>query len=220
MIPYNLHITYTRRPWGAACLAGAMLVAFVAGNPTMSHGGWLPWLAMQTDEDFRWWQVFTSTFTHDHLGHVAGNAMVTWLCTHFLEERVGTPRMLLAFLISLLAANLTYFVVTGPIMEQSAPVIGASGTAAGLLGMGVVMAPKIRMSVLFFRFRGWRITGFETYYPYGWIFLAYFILHQVWHVWVGNDVAIWAHVGGFATGLLLGAWFRKTTSPVMYPQIV
>jgi len=92
-------------------------------------------------------------------------------------------------------------------MHSLAPMIGASGAISAVMGAYLVMFPHSRIKLLFLIFP-FRISA--------WIFLGLWILQQ----WVagtssladgagGGGVAWWAHIGGFAFGLMMGFFYRS-----------
>ncbi len=87
------------------------------------------------------------------------------------------------------------------------PMVGASGAISAVMGAYLVMFPTSRIKMLFLIFP-FRITA--------WIFLGLWIIQQ-WSYGsssmaseTGGGVAWWAHVGGFAMGLVAGFLFRAT----------
>ena len=88
--------------------------------------------------------------------------------------------------------------------------IGASGAISGVLGAYVVLYPRVGVHVLVF-------LGFFTRMVVlpAWIMLGYWFLLQVVGAIPsitpsGGGVAFWAHIGGFASGIVLVFFFKSS----------
>ena len=161
-------------------------------------------IALPDDTQFLWQPLLTSMFLHGGLLHIAGNMWFLWVFGPAVEDRMGRVLFPLFYLVCGICAAL-FFVVTHP--YSNAPLIGASGAIAGVLGAHLVLYPK-----------SWILT----YLPPIWVFpvpsllfLALWIAMQVLNATFGSpmevgadNVAWMAHVGGFATGALW-AWRIK-----------
>jgi membrane associated rhomboid family serine protease len=146
----------------------------------------------------------TSMFMHGDWWHLIGNMLFLWVFADNIEATVGHIRFLLFYAIGGLAA------VAGHIYfnwNSDVPMVGASGAISAVMGAYLVMFPTSRIKMLFLVFP-FRITA--------WIFLGLWIVQQ-WtygtssiasETGVGGGVAWWAHIGGFAFGLLAGFYFR------------
>ena len=136
--------------------------------------------------------------------HLIGNMLFLWVFGDNIESTVGNTTFLLFYLLGGLAAVAahTYFD-----MDSAVPMVGASGAISAVMGAYLVMFPtsKIKMLVFFF----------ITYIP-AFIFLFFWIFQQMSSGMASFDtiesemdnVAYWAHIGGFAFGLAAGALFR------------
>jgi len=117
-----------------------------------------------------------------------------------VEDRMGSGRYLLFYLLSGTAAALTQaFLLQG----SSSPMIGASGAIAGVLGAYLVLFPRARILSLvpiFFIFTLIEIPAV--------LFLLFWFASQLFSGFLslggasGSGVAWWAHIGGFVFGLL------------------
>lgn len=89
------------------------------------------------------------------------------------------------------------------------PTVGASGAISGVLGAYLVLYPRVRVHMLFIFF----IVPLPAWMVLIWWFLVQVIsalpqLSQV-NPDVSGGVAVWAHVGGFLTGVILIKLFEK-----------
>jgi rhomboid family protein len=154
-----------------------------------------------------WWQgVFTSMFMHASWVHILGNMLFLWIFGNNVEDALGRFRFLLWYLAAGVAAAALQTFVTlhfGTTEDASVPNIGASGAIAGVLGAYFVLLPRARVLTAIF---------------FGLIFLRE--IPAVWFlgIWIGfqaltgslglthpdqtGGVAVFAHIGGFAFGLL------------------
>jgi membrane associated rhomboid family serine protease len=78
----------------------------------------------------QWWRIVTSAFLHGSLLHIGVNMLSLWYLGRFIEFGLGPWRMLLVYVVSMIAAGLgvVYF---SPAMT---PTVGASGAIFGLFG--------------------------------------------------------------------------------------
>ncbi len=162
-----------------------------------------------TLRDVSWLEgAFTSMFMHGGWGHILGNMLFLWIFGNNVEDAMGRVRFLGFYLLGGLAATATQTIVTvwtaGPAGE-SVPNVGASGAIAAVLGAYIVLLPTA--SVLTF-------VGFFLVPVPAFLFLGFWFLFQLWlggfaltHPEAGGGIAFFAHVGGFAFGLLFVGLF-------------
>jgi rhomboid family protein len=154
-----------------------------------------------------WWQgAFTSMFMHASWEHIIGNMLFLWIFGNNVEDALGKIRFAIWYLLAGLAAMAAQTFVTlqfGNVADASVPNIGASGAIAGVLGAYFLLLPRARVLTLIF----FGII-FLREIPAVW-FLGVWIGLQIWqgglgllHPEQGGGVAFFAHIGGFAFGLL------------------
>jgi len=150
--------------------------------------------------------VFTSMFLHGGLFHIAGNMLYLWIFGNNVEDTLGHGRFLVFYLVCGVAAAAAQSLVHP---NSGVPMIGASGAVSGVLGAYLVMFPHARVLTL--------ITfGFFIRFIYipAVIVLGFWIVVQflngllTWSAAAagrdpGGGVAWFAHIGGFAAGLVL-----------------
>jgi membrane associated rhomboid family serine protease len=154
-----------------------------------------------------WWEgTFTSMFLHASWLHILGNMLFLWIFGNNVEDALGRARFLLWYLAAGVAAVALQTFVTvafGTVRDASIPNIGASGAIAGVLGAYFVLLPRARVFTVIF-------VGliFLREIPAVW-FLGIWIALQIWlggfgltHPDQTGGVAVFAHIGGFAFGLL------------------
>jgi len=152
------------------------------------------------------WRTFlpfiTSMFLHGGWIHLIGNMLFLYIFGDNVEDRFGHVRYFFFYFISGIAAALTQVYINP---DSAAPMIGASGAIAGVLGAYVLMFPTARILTLipiFFFFQLVELPAF--------IFLGLWFLLQIVSgllaLGIGGDaggVAWWAHIGGFGAGAIL-----------------
>jgi membrane associated rhomboid family serine protease len=126
-----------------------------------------------------------------------------------VEDRVGSTRYLLFYLLSgIAAAALQIFIWP----DNSVPMIGASGAIAGILGAYLVSFPGSRIASLvpiLFIFTIVEIPAI--------IFLLFWFISQLYsglfaiQGGMSSGIAWWAHIGGFIFGLIMVPFFRRRT---------
>src|SRR4030095_654612 len=90
-----------------------------------------------------WLTVFTAMFLHGGWFHIISNMWVLYIFGDNIEDRVGSMRYLLFYLLSgIAAASLQVFILP----SSSVPMIGASGAIAGVLGAYLVSFPGSRIA--------------------------------------------------------------------------
>ncbi len=151
--------------------------------------------------------VLTSMFLHGSWMHLLGNMWFLWLFGNNVEDAMTRGRFVVFYLACGLAAALLQ-VVANP--ASMIPMVGASGAISGVMGAYLLLFPRVRVMTLVVL--GFFIT--RTALP-AWVMLGYWAFIQfasgLTRVNVeGGGVAFWAHVGGFAAGLVLAAAFRRT----------
>lgn len=148
-----------------------------------------------------WFTPFTSMFLHAGWMHIIGNMWMLWLFGDNVEDRFGHLRYLLFYLLcGLGAAAAHYFTEPASVI----PTVGASGAIAGVMGAYLLLYPRARIVTLVVLVVFVQMVEIPAL-----VFLGLWILTQVWSGTMtfgdaqAGGVAFWAHVGGFAAGVLL-----------------
>ncbi len=152
-----------------------------------------------------WWlSWFTAMFMHASWSHLLGNMLFLAVFGKNVEDAFGRVRYL-AFYVAggFAAAALQTAMTLGFSAEADAriPVLGASGAIAAVLGAFIVLYPGARITTL--------VLVFIVHIP-AWFYLGAWFVMQLLDAHAalaspsaaGNGVAFFAHVGGFAFGVL------------------
>lgn len=138
--------------------------------------------------------MFSSLFLHAGWVHLLGNMWFLWVFGEALEDNLGHGRYLAFYLFVGFFACLIYVMAASSL---SAPLIGASGAIAGVLGGYLVRLPQAPIRTLVF----WRLK-IETIHLPAFVWLGLWLALQFYGLRQGGTVAWMAHLGGFFTGLL------------------
>ena len=140
--------------------------------------------------------LLSSMFMHASWLHIGGNMLYLWIFGDNIEDRVGSVKFLLFYLLCGLAADAADIVFKP---DSIIPSLGASGAIAGVLGAYLVLFPKRKVKVLVAR----RVVDMPAFIVLGlWIVLQ--VVSQI--SIVGGQtggVAYMAHIGGFVAGVAL-----------------
>jgi membrane associated rhomboid family serine protease len=141
-------------------------------------------------------------FLHGGWLHLLGNMAFLWVFADNIEDAFGHFGFLLFYLLCGIAAALAHAFMTPYSID---PLIGASGAVSGVLAAYLLLYPQARVWILLFmriplRIPAWIVLG-------GWIVLQFVSLNL--EQAEGPAVAWWAHIGGFAMGLVFTLILRS-----------
>ena len=163
--------------------------------------------------------IFTSMFMHGGWFHIISNMWILFIFGDNVEDRMGSLRYLVFYLLGGVAAALLHVFVQP---TSTMPVVGASGAIAAVMGAYFLLFPRARVISLVpvFIF-AWFVQVPAVIYLGVWfvsqLYSGVLSLGGAGGVEMGG-VAWWAHVGGFVFGLLLADVFgtrRKRTRRYM-----
>ncbi|MDP2233641.1 MAG: rhomboid family intramembrane serine protease [Actinomycetota bacterium] len=147
--------------------------------------------------------LVTSAFLHGGWLHLGGNMLYLWVFGNNIEDRLGPIRFIMFYLTCGLAAALAQAAVAP---MSPVPMVGASGAIAGVLGAYLMLFPRTRVvtlvPILFY------IEAAAL--PAAFVIGFWFVLQIAQGLsalggTMETGVAWWAHVGGFAAGIVLVA---------------
>ena len=141
---------------------------------------------------------FTYMFLHGGFGHLLGNMVFLWIVGCMLEMGLGRPKYLGLYIIGGLMAVWGYWLAY---MDSTMPLVGASGSIAGLMGAYAVLFNKRKVKIFYslgFYFNYLRIPAI--------ILLPIWIGKEFYQLFFGGDshVAYAAHIGGLVGGAVFG----------------
>lgn len=156
-----------------------------------------------------WARLVTYTFLHAGLLHLAGNMITLWVFGDNIEDALGHWRYALFFVIAGAAGGLAEAAFSA---NPEIPVVGASGAVSGVMGAYLMLHPRAKIFVLV----GFRVP---VALPAG-IFVGFLIALNLAMALSGDTAAMvawWAHIGGFAIGMILVGPLRYNDVALFQP---
>ncbi len=179
--------------WGVIPARFTHTGAFQAANPVINSPLYLT--------------LFTAMFIHGGWLHIGGNMLFLWVFGDNVEDAMGPGRFVIFYVLAGLAGNFAHIYFN---QSSLAPSIGASGAIAGVLGGYLVLKPRGRVRNVIWL----GIILIPLVLP-AWIVIGYWFVLQAFNGFAtlganfrsggasGDNVAYWAHVGGFIAGVVL-----------------
>lgn len=149
--------------------------------------------------------LLTSTFLHAGWFHLLSNLLYLGVFGIPVERRIGPLKFGGLYLLSGLAGGLA-FLVAQP--DTTTPAVGASGAIAGVIAAHLVLFPGATLGslapVLFLHV----VESTPTLLLFL-LWLATQVFSSVASLTTATGIAWWAHLGGFATGLVVALVLPK-----------
>lgn len=208
MIPLRVDHDAARRAPLMLALVALNLLAFVAlaasgpgADDLIRSYGWVParfasaesWRLLSPIEQLA--PLVSHAFLHQGALHLLVNVWGLWVFGAVVEARLGGRSAIGLYGFALLAGAAAQGAVGG---GSLAPMIGASGAVAGLMGATIVLIPRARVLVLVplpfptaTRVPVWGLVG---------IWAGIQFVQAAASVGTASGVAWWAHLGGFFAG--------------------
>ena len=144
--------------------------------------------------------TLTSMFLHGGWLHLVGNMWYLWIFGDNIEDRLGHLRFLVFYLLAGIVAALLHYALN---QASWVPTVGASGAIAGVLGAYLVTFPRARVIALVPLFPFFQVMALPAVLVLGlWFVMQFFSGALSLGNTGGGGVAWWAHIGGFAFGLI------------------
>lgn len=206
-IPLRTDRTPKRRPVITEGLIIVNMLVYLLGLA----GNYFGWFSIESFTDgghfdprsFTWWQLFTYQFLHDPSGiwHLLFNMLFLWVFGCAVEGRLSRPGFLTFYLMAGAFAGIAHALV------DPHPVIGASGSIAGVSGAFLALFPRSRILLA-------SIIGLLQV-PALWFIAFYFVLDLLRQTagWLGagsDNVAYMAHLAGYIFGFALAVVLLTT----------
>jgi membrane associated rhomboid family serine protease len=200
------------RPWATYTLMAINVAVYVCSAVMIARGAF--WLVpaygfvparFQLDPVGEAFTLGTSVFLHGDIVHLGVNLLSLHIFGDNLEEALGPLRFCVFYVLCGLAAAGAHFAVD-PLSVL--PMLGASGAISGVMAGYLLLFPRAPVLSLSLIPLLWLVTGILPSVP-AWVVGAEFLLANVWEAWTqlsaqgGGGIAVFAHLGGFAAGLVL-----------------
>ena len=146
-------------------------------------------------------------FLHGGWFHIGSNMLYLWIFGNNVEDRLGRPAYLLFYLGGGIAAALAQVAIDP---ASDIPLVGASGAIAAVLGAYFVLFPGARVLSIVFLVVFFQLIEVPAVIVLGLWFLLQVIdgLASIGVTEIVGGVAIFAHIGGFVVGMLVGLLVR------------
>jgi hypothetical protein len=211
MIPLSDGIPARRFPFVNVALIAANFIVWIFYelphlNSSIFHASFYPCALAGTCHAPEPWEVswFTAMFLHASWSHILGNMVFLAVFGKNVEDAFGHVRYLGMYIAGGFIAAMTQALMTiiaGSGADAAAPMLGASGAIAAVLGAYFVLYPTTSVLGL--------IVVFPVRIP-AWVFLGFWFLYQLFEANFGlfssrsdgGGTAFFAHVGGFIFGVI------------------
>ena len=154
-------------------------------------------------------------FVHGGFWHLLGNMWTLYIFGDNVEDRLGPVRYLLFYLLCGFASGLTHLFLN---WHSRLPTVGASGAIAGVMGAYFLLYPHAKILTLIPVF----FIPFFLEIPAVFFLGIWFILQFLSAAGTpdqGGGIAWWAHIGGFAFGMVFLKIFLRVPEPTISKQI-
>jgi membrane associated rhomboid family serine protease len=148
--------------------------------------------------------LLTSSFLHAGWFHLGANLVYLMVFGLPVERRLGAVRFGVIYLISAIVGSLAYLVAQP---QATTPAVGASGAVAGIIAAHLVLFPGATLGSLAPMVFLHVVESAPTLLLLL-VWLATQVLSSVASLTTSTGIAWWAHLGGFASGLVLAPVLR------------
>jgi membrane associated rhomboid family serine protease len=149
--------------------------------------------------------LITYLFLHGGWLHLFGNMIFLWVFADNIEDAFGYFGFVAFYLLCGIAGGLLHVLM---LPNSHSPLIGASAAVSGVLAAYLVLYPRARVWILLF-------IAIPVPMPAIWVLGGWFLLqvYSLASAASADEVAWWAHMGGFATGIILTLALRPRIQP-------
>lgn len=141
---------------------------------------------------FKVWQLWTYAFLHASWWHVLGNMVVLWVFGPNVEDRLTRVGFVVFYLLGAAVSGASHALL------QDNPALGASGAVSAVTGAYIVLFPRTNIRCVIF------IIIIGIFNVPAWIFITFAIAKDlVFAGLAGDNVARFAHLGGYIYGILV-----------------
>lgn len=212
MIPLKDELRSTTRPYVTYLILAANVAVFIYetalgrnADDFMLRFGAVPLNIFHSPNPAGYLTIISSMFIHANFMHILGNMLFLWVFADNVEDRIGHVKFLIFYLVCGIAAALAQG-LTAP--DSPVPLVGASGAISGVLGAYILFYPRARVMALIPLGFFMRMTYLPSIVFLGIWFLIQLLVGIVSIGAKGGGVAYFAHIGGFAAGLLFALPFK------------
>jgi hypothetical protein len=131
-----------------------------------------------------------------------------WFFGNNVEDSMGHLRYLVFYLLGGALASGAHIYMNG---DSIIPTVGASGAISTVMGAYLVLYPRARIHTLFILFIIIKIFPIPAWFVLGQYLVVQLLNSSIAANPMSGGVAVWAHIGGFATGAVLVKLFENRT---------
>jgi membrane associated rhomboid family serine protease len=207
MIPLKLEAKTKAFPLATGLLMSCCIAMFLFGHRLFSEKGLVPldliygFFHPASGLPATLVTLLLSLFMHGGIVHLASNMWYLWLFGPAIEDRLGSLRYGLLYIVAGAIASVSQ-AASSPL--STIPVVGASGAIAGIMGLTLLLHPRSRLVCYFPPVFFFRVPAF--------IFLCLWFCIQYINLSSATNrttiVAWMAHIGGFVFGMISGVLMR------------
>lgn len=146
------------------------------------------------------WTLVSYMFLHGSFMHLGGNMLFLWVFGDNIEDAMGHFKFFVFYILCGIAAGYAHMLMTP---GSAAPLVGASGAIAGVIGAYLLLHPRVQIWVLVLGRIPLPVNAALA-------IIAWFLFQvfQIIYMSEGNT-AWWAHIGGFVAGIILVLFMRR-----------
>ncbi len=144
----------------------------------------------------------SSMFLHGGFIHLIGNMWFLWIFGDNIEDKLGHFKYIaFYFICGIIASSVHVFFNS----QSNIPCVGASGAIAGVLGAYMITFPRARVVTIVPLFIFIQVIELPAMVVLGFWFVIQFFngATSITASTSGAGVAWWAHIGGFAAGVVI-----------------
>ncbi|MGE5722164.1 MAG: rhomboid family intramembrane serine protease [Sphingomonadales bacterium] len=142
-----------------------------------------------------WLTPLTATLVHAGFLHLALNMLILLFCARAVEPILGTVGLVILYVVGAYAAAAAHFFIH---VQDGSPMVGASGAISAVLGAYAMLFGRNRVRIANPRLAVW---VHALWLGAAWVVLQ--LLVGITFQTMGTRIAVAAHIGGFAAGLML-----------------
>ncbi len=163
--------------------------------------------SIQLNNPLTWYRFFTHIWLHASWFHVITNMWFLGIFGDNIEDRLGSIRYLVFYILGGLAAGALQFAFSPG--NETIPALGASGAIAAVMGAYVIFYPRAKVVTFVpFLLFIWFVNIPAIFFLLLWFFIQ--LISGVGSLGMAGSlggVAWFAHVGGFLFGLIMARPF-------------
>ena len=153
-----------------------------------------------TPARFSFLHIFTSMFLHGGIDHIVGNMWFLFIFGDNIEDKFGHLGYLLFYVAAGVVATFGHYLLN---LGSVVPAVGASGAISGVLGAYFIFYPSAGVYVT-----GGMGQGKVSAAMMIGLWFVFQFLSGIGALFSGSGIAFWAHIAGFAFGVVFALLYK------------